>query len=465
MEMINNKIGAGVVFLAFLVFSLGLISSELQLTKETVSSVAVKDLNLPAIYNLHLKNGGDADNFRIYSLVGITMEPVESFFLDAGEQKDIVLKAYPTLAVKSTPEYYSFEYKISGEKSGIQTDNLAITITNLKDVFTITAEQITLDSQKAVIKFTNKGGHIFNDVKVEMSSAFFSDSRTISLAALESKNIEIPIDTQKLTKLIAGPYVVNIKLAYGNIDATTSAILKFEERPGIKTTELLEGFLTRRYEVEKRNEGNVKTPVTVVVSKNLFSSIFTGFNIGPSRTELSGFSKDYFFQKDLGPSESLNVIAKTRWWILASIIAGIIIIWYLADKYIKTKVVVSKKVSYVRTKGGEFALKVSLEVKARDFVEKLRIVDRLPPMVKVFEKFGAIAPDKIDERSRRLEWNLAALGKGEERTFSYIVYSKVGVMGRFELPAAGAIYEFQGKIKEASSNQAFFKNEPGAKKD
>lgn len=457
--MINKKIGASLFSLVFLFFSLSLISAELQITKETVSSVAVKDLNLPAIYNLHIKNIGDADTFRIYSLVGITMEPSESFFMDAGETKDIILKAYPTMSVKSTPEYYSFEYKISGDKAGLQTDDLAITITNLKDVFAISIEPLTIDSQKAYVTLSNKGGHVFEDVKLEMSSAFFSDKRTISVGALEVKKFEIPLDLEKLTKLLAGPYVVNIKLAYGNIDSIASTILKFEEKPGIKTTEVVEGILTRRTEIEKKNEGNVKTAVSVVITKDLFSSLFTGFNMEPSMVESSGFEKNYIFQKDISPSESLKVIAKTRWWILISIIAAILIIWYLADKYIKTKVVLSKKVSYVRTKGGEFALKVSIIVKARDFVEKLKIVDRLPPMVKVFDKFGAIAPNKIDERSRRLEWDLSALGKGESREFSYIIYSKVGMVGKFELPSAMALYEYLGQAKETNSNRAFFVNE------
>ena len=459
--MVSKKIGIYILSSAIvMLFALAIVSASLEITKETVSSMAVKDLNLPAIFNVNLKNTGETDSFRIYSLVGINMEPSESFILESGATKTIVLRAYPTIAIKNSPEYYSFEYKISGEKSGIQTDELATAIANLKDVFSMNFEDLTLDSTKAILTFTNKGGHQFDNMNIEFSSAFFSETKPISMTANEAKRLEFIVDKEKMDKLVAGPYIVNVKITYGNLTTSTSTILRFEEKPGIKTTELSEGFLTQRYEIEKKNEGNIKTSVSVIIRKNLFASLFTSFNLQADRIETKGFEKSYLFQKDISPSESLRVVAKTQWWILAAIIVAIVIIWYVVDRYVKNKVVLSKRVSYVRTKGGEFALKVSIVVKARDFVEKLRIVDRLPPMVKVFDQFGSIRPDKIDESSRRLSWNLAALGKGEVREFSYIVYSKVGVVGKFELPSAMALYEYLGQMRESNSNVAYYINEP-----
>ena len=132
----------------------------------------------------------------------------------------------------------------------------------------------------------------------------------------------------------------------------------------------------------------------------------------------------------------------------------------MIDEYIRNKIVLTKRVSIVKTKGGEFALRVNIVVRARDFVEKIRIIDRLPPMVKVFEKDGLTSsPYKIDERNRRLEWNVQALSAGEERVLNYIIYSKIGVVGKYELPATEAIYEYKGRIKESESNRAFLLNE------
>ena len=65
-------------------------------------------------------------------------------------------------------------------------------------------------------------------------------------------------------------------------------------------------------------------------------------------------------------------------------------------------------------------------------------------------------PNKVDEKTRRINWKFEKLEEGEIRVLNYIVYSKVGVLGRFALPSATAIYEKDDEAKESSSNRAFF---------
>ena len=48
---------------------------------------------------------------------------------------------------------------------------------------------------------------------------------------------------------------------------------------------------------------------------------------------------------------------------------------------------------------------------------------------------------------------------GEVKMVSYIVYSKVGVFGKFALPTATAIFEREEGIHEVESNMAFFVTE------
>ncbi|MBT7238024.1 hypothetical protein HN865_04160 [Candidatus Woesearchaeota archaeon] len=52
---------------------------------------------------------------------------------------------------------------------------------------------------------------------------------------------------------------------------------------------------------------------------------------------------------------------------------------------------------------------------------------------------------------------------GEERVFSYIVYSKIGVVGKFSLPEALAVFEKEGEIHEVESNKVFFLSEQTSK--
>jgi hypothetical protein len=462
--MVNKKIG--VLLFAFISLALfaSLISGAVEVKKDVVSPIAISELNLPAIYKLTLTNTGASDTFTIYSLASLDVTPNSSFTLASGESKTVTATFMPQAPIKISPEYLSYEYLIKGEDTGVQEEEVQITYVKLKDAFNFYIEDINPTSENAIIHLENKAGHAFNNANLDVSSLFFSNSIQFSINAFESKKIEVPLDKNEMRELLAGPYMVSAKIIVNDVEAPLSAIMNFNEKEGIKTTQSSEGIFLQRLEISKKNEGNTKGSVTVIVEKNLFSALFTSFNIEPDKKELEGFSINYVFRRDLAPGQSLDIVAKTNWWILVIIIIVLIILYMLIDKYLKNKMVLKKRISLVRTKGGEFALKVSITAKARDFVEKIRIFDRLPPMVKVFERYG-LPPDRIDEVNRRLEWNIRALGKGEERVLSYIVYSKIGVVGRFELPSAEAVYEFNGKIKEAESNRAFFVNEPHNRKD
>ncbi len=458
--MVGKKIGVLIALLSLALILSFISAGTLDIKKDVVSSMAIPELNLPAIYSVLITNTNGTDIFRIYSLVGVDLEPSDNITISGGETRAITLKAYPRFPTQISPNYYSFEYKIKGVYTPIQTDKIAMTIVKLKDAFGLEFEDINPDSETAILNFKNLGGHQFDKINLALSSEFFTSSQEFPLAPAETKKIEITLDRAKMKTLFAGPYVVDAKITVAGVGASSNPILTFSEKPGIKTTETKKGRMLIRYDIEKKNEGNVKTDVTIIITRNLFSGLFTSFNIDPDRTETKRFHTDYVFSRELAPGDSLRVSVTTNWWIFLGVLLVIIIILYIIDEYIRNKVVLTKRVSIVRTKGGEFALRVNIVVRARDFVEKIRVLDRLPPMVKVFEKNGlSSSPYKVDERNRRLEWDIQALSAGEERILTYIIYSKIGVVGRYELPSTEAIYEYKGRIKEASSNRAFLLNE------
>ena len=455
-----KKLGVLLVFALFFVqlSALSLISAEVTVREQAVSLMAILELNKPAIFNLDITNNGASDIFEIYTLVGLDMEPKEKFSLSGGETETIVVQVYP----RGIAQPYPFEYKIKGEKMGVQKESLVINIVNLKDVFNIKAEDINPDSEEATIYFENKGGHSFDSVDLSLSSVFFDENFKFSVAPFEKKSISIPLDKEKIKEIIAGDYILNSRIKVENVSAIPdSRTIKFNEKIGIETVTSKEGFFTTRYEIEKTNKGNVPTEVSIAITKNILSIPFTIFNLDYNKREINKMTVTYTFKKEINPTESLKVISRTHWWILALSIIAIILIAYWIYTY--QKLVIRKRVSFVKTRGGEFALKVTLLVKARGFVENIHVVDRIPHMVKLFERYGAVQPDRIDESSRRIEWNISSLARGEERIFTYIIYSKIGIVGKFELPEAEAIYEYEGKPKETTSNVAFYINEPKEK--
>ncbi len=458
-----RKIGLVFSLVFLLLLQISFISAiNLDIKEKEVTSIAIIGIDKPAIFDLTIKNlENQTDTFEIYSLVGkVDLQPDESFAIGAGEAITFPLEVYP----RNNPGYFSFEYKIKNSKDEIQTDSLAINIVELGGAFDLSASDLAIDASKAVVYLKNKGGHEINSLEIELSSIFFNHKETISLEPFEEEKIEITFDKEKAKSVLAGPYILNAKFKTQGITGETSTIIRYTEQTGISTEEKNEGFFVRKNQITKTNKGNVKTEIEVVVIKDIFSSMFTSLNMRPSNKDTVGLNKYYIFEQTLDPNESLEIIAKTNWWVLMLIIFGVWVAIYLSKKYGATKIKLTKKVSFVKTKGGEFALKVSIVVYARDFIERIKVVDKLPGMVKLYERYGTITPDRVDHKNKRIEWDIESLNAGEERVFSYIIYSKIGVLGKFELPEAKATYEYKGKLKEATSNRSFFINEPDQKK-
>lgn len=451
------KKGLLIVLLALCLLQITLVSAiDIEVKKETIISTAIIEIDRPAEFELELTNNEAEDTFEIYSLVGIRLEPDEPFTIPANTTKKINLKVYP----KPTSEFYSFQYKIKNSAGEIQEEELVVSIINLEDCFNFYLDSISPESDAASLTFESKVDHDFDNVQVKFSSVFFEKQMGFPLNAKEKKPLDIVIDKEKAGDIIAGSYIVTADITVGNASTSLDSTIKFTEKLGVDTTRSSEGFLLHRYEVEKRNLGNVPTTVNITVNKNPLSVMFTNFNIPYTRKEARGLNIKYVFQKNLSPGENMKVIARTNWWIFILIIIGAALVAYFAKKYSYSKLKIKKKAVHVKTKGGEFALKVSIMIKAKGYVENIKVLDKLPGMVKLYERYGTISPDRVDEKNRRLEWNVGSLDDGEERIFSYIIYSKIGIIGKFELPPATGTYEYQGNIREANSNKAFFVNEP-----
>ncbi len=462
--MANKKVVYRVLFLLFLLsLFFPLISAELEIEKEAIVDVVAPEINQPAIYRLEITNLGESDVFNIYSLVGVDIKPNETFSIEQGKTKIMEVELWPEQSVLDTSGTFNFIYKIRGEKMGIQDDVMLIKIINLKDALDINCYNINLDSEQAVIYVRNKGSLPFPEIKARFYSLFFDFSEIFSLDAYEKREFEIPLDREKIKGLVAGSYIISTDIETYNVKEKIENSFRFTEKEEIITREEKKGILIPTLIIEKINEGNLPTLVRVEIEKNVISRLFTSFNADPVKVERKGFVVNYVFQKEVGPAEIFKVKATTNWIYPLIIVAAVIAIGLLINRYTSTDVILKKRVAFAKTKGGEFALKINLIVKAKSFVEKIKLVDKIPSLMKVHKRFGVTEPDKIDERNRRLEWHIENLQEGEERIFSYVIYSKISPIGKFEIPSATALYEKDGKISESSSNKVFFITEPRGK--
>lgn len=449
------------IFMVIISMILPIVSAvNIEIKKEVVRDTIISELNEPAVFNLAVKNLGNSDNFEIYSLVGVDFSPRGTFRIGAGETKDIELRVYPDENLRERTGLLNFIYKIRGQDSGIQDDTLTLNIVNFKDAVLVTAGDIAPDSAEGKIYAENKYNFNFSEIKAGFDSVFFTKNEIFSLSPLEKKEIKIPLNKEKMKGLEAGQYILTSKLESGSAKEEFKSTIKYVEKANIAAAEKSSGLIFRERIIERTNEGNILALAEIKIKKDIVSRLFTKFNTEPIGVERKGPVVSYSWSKELKPGETLSVKVDTNYLYPLLMLLGIIIIAFLVYRLTTSTLILRKRVSFVRAKGGEFALKVSIHVSSRKFVEKISIVDRYPAVVKLYERFGIYMPDKIDEKNRRLEWNIESLQPGEDRIFSYIIYSKIGVVGRFELPPALGVFEKDGKLRESMSNKAFFMNEP-----
>ena len=454
-----------VYFVLVFIVLLGVASAaDIAVEKIPKADVVVTELDNSAVFDFVITNNGSLDMVQIYSLSGVGIEPVGLFELSSGESI-IEVKVRPYRTVREKIEgLFLFDYEIKGRTSGVFKDQALIKIVDLKDVIEIRGENINVGADEVEITIRNKEKTILESLDMGISSVFFYFEESISLGPLESASFIVPINTDKVKNLKYGPYVITADVNTSSGKTRVQGFVNYVESSDTSVERSVSGFLIKKTTIGKTNEGNTITRADIETSKNIVTRLFTVHSVEPTITSRAGLAINYRWEKDIGPGESFNVTTTTNYTFPVILLALIILIGVMSGAYTRTGVDVSKRVNYVRTKGGEFALKINLRVKAKKKAENIEIVDKIPAMAKLFEKFGR-KPDRIDAKTRRIFWNIDKMSAGEERVFSYIMYSKLRVVGRFELPSATASYITGNKKEVAESNRVYFVSETTSTED
>lgn len=446
---------------AFLIFAVllltlpSILAINILVEKQSDNEIYIPGINQPAVFDLEITNNGESDSFEFYNLVGFKMSPTEEVKIDKGETKDVRLEISPIGEIKQRGGY-SFSYYIKGKDSSEIKQTLTFRIIDFEELFEIGSEEVDPKSSSVEIYVHNRESFNFKEVEAKFSSPFFKIEETFPLGPNQREDFSIELNKEDFKELMAGFYTFKAEISAEGKTANLEAVIKFAQQDLLVTTKKRYGFIINTEVIEKKNEGNTVVDSETIIKKNIISRIFTSFKPEPTMVERTGSAVYYVWENSVQPGETITIESKTNWlWPLLCILFIIVIVIF-AKRYSDSDLVMTKRISFVKAKGGEFALKVSLVLRARRYVSKIAIVDRLPPLVKLYEQFGKELPSRVDEKNRRIEWNFDKLEDGEIRIINYIIYSKVGVVGKFALPQATAIYERDGNIKESVSNKAFY---------
>ncbi|MDP4038990.1 MAG: hypothetical protein Q8P57_00185 [Candidatus Pacearchaeota archaeon] len=437
----------------FLIFPLA-IAADLTVRTIDKENVIITEMSNNAKYTLSITNNeNQKDEFQIYSLISATIYPQERFIIDSGDTMELNVEIAPHKeTIRENRGIYIFEYQIKGQKTGFFKDFFTIKILDVKDAVLISIGNIKINDTNAKIKIQNLEDFSFNGLKISAKSDFFEFSETFDLDKKESIEFITPITNTK--KLSAGEHDVEATYELNGIISKKTNTLNYLEQGGISVSEKSEGFIIRKTTTTKINAGNIPTEAVIQSKKNILTRLFTTHSIKPDESERNGIFIQYVWKRDLGVGESITITSTTN-YTFPFILLIIIILVAVATKYLASKkVIIRKRVSPVKTKGGEFALKVKLKIKARSKVSNIVLSDVIPRMAKLYEKYSK--PHKIDIQSRKISWQINNLNAGEERVFTYIIYSKINIVGTFELPQASASYDLDGMKEHSFSNTTSF---------
>ena len=432
-------------------------ASAIQITPEYSTDIIIKDFDSQILLTLKITNATPG-TYNLYTLADISIQPSETFEITGNfTQKEFILKPKENLDIIGN---YAFTYTLNQRGVEKHEQRMLLKVKDFEDTIEISSDSIDPSSDKISFYIQNKEDTTLENITATFSSIIFDETKTFTLKPNQKLEILVSPYENILKKTSAGVYIITTTFQTKDGEKKIEGNLYLGEKKGITTTEDKSGILIQREIITKVNTGNVVESIQIQTQRNIFSRLFTSFNTEPTSTERDGMTIEYTWRKEkLDPAEAYVIKAQTNYVLpfLIILFATLAILGYI--RYSQTKLEITKSVAPVKTKNGEFALKVTLSMKAKQDIENVTLIDKVPAIVKIYKKFGTIKPDKIDAESRRIHWHIGDLEMGETRLFNYIVYSKVGIVGKFSLPKALAVFEKEGNIHEVDSNNVFFMNE------
>jgi len=431
-----------------LVFAFAFAQQTFEIEKKPIRNVWIKEFeNFPLIYELKIESSM-ADNYKFFSLLDILISPSQ-IYVDQSP-KTINLSIY--IRKDLPPGKYTYTYYIKNSKEIIE-DRFSFEVVNAKDIFNFSIpEKITRDDKSLKVKIKNNYNLAFDNLTLKIYNKFVDSTFDISLKPFEEKEVEATIK-ENIKEELSGSKDVNIELNLYGKSYTFEKQTYLEEYKEIKTEQRVESiFLGKKIYVKKINTGNSVVEVTIPIELNSFEKIFAKANIKANEIKKEKDYYIYVFKKDLKPNEVFEVELSVNygWLLILPIIILLIILVFILRR---ENVEIRKDVKRVRTKSGEFALRVFINVtnKTKETLSEVALLDYLPLSLKFYEHASLTLPDKIE--GNKLYWVLGEIPSGETRSISYLCYSKIKYEGKMILPKAKVKYVLKGKkyVKESNS--------------
>jgi len=382
--------------------------------------------------------------------------------IPAGGTVSAVLQLFPSKQI--TPGRYSIQVEFRSETNGdVLRKGLDVNYVSLESILRkyVPELQVSINlphegildprgDRNGIISIDigvkNKNPLYLENVIVRLKSQLFDMETSIgALQPLERKfatfDVRLdPHETPKKDTLLAAAIIGNITF----VDIETFEIASYQLPFVTSSSSSQEAFMKTTTSLEVSNPSNVAKEEEVLLETRLLPSFFT--STSPHATITTKDGKRFLtWRITLPASGSIILRATTNYrpffYILIIALAALGI--YLR---LRSPLVIFKSVREVaKHEGGISMFKVILHIKNRSkhSLHGIEVTDSVPSIadIRPGEMSGTLPPTKILTNTRKgsiAKWELHALEGHEERVLSYLVKSKLSILGTLEIPLAKA---------------------------
>ena len=463
MKMGRKGLNVGLIFmLVLLVFSFyatGILAdsqNSLAVSKSYTQSTVISEFyQLPVKFYLNITNHNINDDYiTIYTLLNMNIFPNSPFVVKAGETIIVPVSVY---IKKRSIGKYTYTYYIKGNYGTVR-DSFTAKIVSLNDALNIKLPDISKEDKIITLHLTNKENINFENLTIS-SNDFIKFSKTIDLGPKQKKDINITLDKNNAGEITAGMHTINLLIGIKGTTIERQELINVEEYKNLKQeTNEERHFLIYKTKLTKTNIGNSKTTATLSLTMKPFAKAFTRFSIKPTSIIRYNNNVIAVWQKQLQPNEAFNIEATTNYlWpiiLLIIIIAVILLVW----KFSKEKVKITKRVTKLKARPkGITAFRVTLNILNKgSTIEDMVVTDMLPGIMNLYEKETKTKP-KVN--GNKVLWRIGQMLNNEEHILSYVIYSKIKILGKLELPKTKVEYvDEKGQKHKTYSNSVMIIN-------
>ncbi len=411
-----------------------------------------------AEFNIFITNTGASDTFKISVFNSNWVGVLDNYLVEVpkGAERSSIIKIRPTGNVKEGINNIGLIISSVNDPYRSVQIRLAVNIVGMANLVKVSVDgyqNIDPNVENTLkINFRNTGSKDLEKLEVEFESEVVGKTFYVDLKKNEEKSANLDLKFDETVRPGNYEFKINVKQD-GKLVGFYIDKLNVVKSADIKEKKSFQnGVFVDVVSVAKLNNGNSEAKSQIILEIPWTKKLFTKLYPEPSLVE----NGKYTWNFNLKPSEEFTAVAITDYRPTILVALLVLLFFVVVVSIISKKVLIRKRVVVIKDDEGKNMLKVILNVKNNRGVDlhKIRVIDRLPPLVKQSEEFGTLKPSKIErtEHHIKLVWDLPNLSTDEERLISYNIKSNIDILGRLFLPRATVKYIYKGKEISASSN-------------